>query len=377
MKLLQLSRWLASALVLCVVPGLVLGTFGGSAQAATPGRACMFNAPGGALLQGHVGWAFRKGTADIWVFGATENTSGTWTVAAGDPAATQSWQSTGTFADALHAFGSGSNYNRGGNYYTQYRCRNITSSNPAQASNQAIAAARSGYNLPDNNCLTKSVDIMRAYGVPNLPPATVGSTSGSLGQPNSYFNNNLAGFEATQKLRTTLSVGVLLNDPVSKTPINTNPVHRSRPMRVQIFNASNQLAYDTTVTAQATAGTARYSAVLQLPDSWPGGVYAPAFMVKVQLDYTLFKYTPGIALIQHGVNNTVPDTSLIVGDVDRNNTVNTNDYNILMACFSDLAPPKGPCSSEQKRASDLNDDGLVNGIDYNLYLRVVQNLGGG
>jgi hypothetical protein len=68
---------------------------------------------------------------------------------------------------------------------------------------------------------------------------------------------------------------------------------------------------------------------------------------------------------------------LTVGDVNQDNQVNITDYNLMMQCYSDIAPPKGPCSPALKRASDLNDDGYVNQIDYNLYLRVVQSLSGG
>jgi len=47
-----------------------------------------------------------------------------------------------------------------------------------------------------------------------------------------------------------------------------------------------------------------------------------------------------------------------------------------LQCYSDLSPPPGPCPSWQKTASDLNDDGYVNGIDYNIMLRIFQSQGG-
>ena|SRR5690348_10618415 len=104
---------------------------------------------------------------------------------------------------------------------------------------------------------------------------------------------------------------------------------------------------------------------------------ATAALFKVKLDYTLFKYATGFYLIQQGVDNSISDTPLTVGDVNQDNAVNTADYNLMMQCYSDLSPAKGPCDANFKHASDLNDDGYVNGVDYNLMLRVFQNQGGG
>lgn len=98
----------------------------------TAGRACMFHAPNGGFLLGlvgHVGWAFRDGTGDTWIYGATENTGGPGGEASayidpGDPEATQSWQASGTWAQVLAAFHSGTNADVGPGYYQQYRCQN-------------------------------------------------------------------------------------------------------------------------------------------------------------------------------------------------------------------------------------------------------------
>jgi hypothetical protein len=53
--------------------------------------------------------------------------------------------------------------------------------------------------------------------------------------------------------------------------------------------------------------------------------------------------------------------------------VNILDYNMLMDCYSDLTPPKGPCDATKQRATDLTDDGAVNQFDYNFLLKFMQN----
>lgn len=370
---LELTTILA-VLVTFIVAGSALP--GGVAQAATAGRVCMFNAPsgvfslGGVDLIGHVGWAFRNGTGDNWTFGATEGTPGGRHADPGQD--NQSWQDTGPWTKALYAFGSGQHYDKGGNYYTTYRCADVSNSQHMLAYNQALTGAASGYDLLTNNCLTQAVDIFRAYGVTGLPPA-------AKKMPNTYYNSSLpSSFGGVQWLETYLTLNVLLDDPQDHTPVNTNPLHKTRPLHVMIYDANNQLGFEQwNVTANAVTGTDKYNARILLPRSWPGGVYAPAYMVKVQLDYTLRKYVPGIVLIQHGVENLGMDTPITIGDVNQDNSVTNADYNLMMQCYSDLLPPPGPCDSSLKRASDLNDDSLVNQLDYNLYLRVVMNSGGG
>jgi hypothetical protein len=101
-----------------------------------------------------------------------------------------------------------------------------------------------------------------------------------------------------------------------------------------------------------------------------------SFQVKVRLDYTLWAWALGIPLITTGGQSTAPDTRLLVGDINQDNATNVLDYNLLLNRYSELLPPRGPCSSLQKMAADLKDDGAFNQFDYNLFLRVINNQGG-
>lgn len=139
------------------------------------GVACFFLAPSGALNAGHVGWAFSD--APDWTFGATEGVPGQLNI--DDSANNHSWMTVGSFTDALQEFSSGRNLNVGPGYYTSYLCKPVSSSHPDSAMSKAITGA-SGYTFPVNDCLTKAVDILTAYGVDSLPFAGAKSPNGYI-----------------------------------------------------------------------------------------------------------------------------------------------------------------------------------------------------
>jgi hypothetical protein len=121
----------------------------------TGGAACIFNAPSGATssgrftLVGHVDWAFKTDSGDQWEFGATESPS--W-----------NWHRQGTWSDVVSTFRI--TYRSG--YYTRYRCRDWPSIWGAAraATDQVLAVEKRPYNLANDNCLTRSVEIIKTYG---------------------------------------------------------------------------------------------------------------------------------------------------------------------------------------------------------------------
>ncbi|AOR33406.1 MULTISPECIES: hypothetical protein [Streptomyces] len=121
------------------------------AHASTPeyGRVCMFNRTKAVGTLGHVGWAIKvRGQKDHYFFGATE-----------DPG--QTWYAGGTWAQVYSTFkrhpfhGHVLTYNR-------YRCV-TTRDGDVTAALRAYVRTKPGYNLFTNNCLTKSLSIIKAY----------------------------------------------------------------------------------------------------------------------------------------------------------------------------------------------------------------------
>ncbi|WP_051942881.1 hypothetical protein [Streptacidiphilus rugosus] len=175
------ARTALAAAVLCAA-GLTVAAGSATARAQAPGMVCMFDAPSGAGNLGHVGWGFRGGDGVAWTFGATENPGGAWTVPpSSDPAATGSWIGHGGWDQMLAAFRAGRS-DHGPGYYTRYRCDATADSSPDAATRQAATEATNGYVLTDNNCLTKSVDIFKAYST-----AFASYSNGAWQVPNRYF----------------------------------------------------------------------------------------------------------------------------------------------------------------------------------------------
>lgn len=331
----------------------------------------MFDAPRGTgeatQIVGHVGWAFQSGTGDSWVFGATEGVFPQPTIDPGKP--TNSWVDTGSWAKVLQAFGTGSHITKGTGYYRLYKCTNVATGNPTLAYNEAISGGRTGYNVFTDNCLTKAIAILRAYGLTGLADGAVSPSVGLNSLPDTYFAN-LPRFDSAPTFL--LTVPVLLQDPLNHAWIRTQPAHPQRPLRVAIYDRNNAFVKELDTTSFLVAGTDKYVGTVGVP---PGTIAkSSVYSVKTRLDFTLFRYAPGFD--QEGVTAVTADTPLTIGDVNEDNHVNTIDYNLIGQCFSDIAPPKGPCNAALARATDLDDDSHVNGTDVNLYLRVVQNQGG-
>lgn len=172
---------------------------------------------------------------------------------------------------------------------------------------------------------------------------------------------------------TTLTATAALDDPLNGDPVNLSPVHNVRPLSIRVADTNGNLVYESQKGASQVPGTDRYIVMFTLPTDW---VTAP-YQVRIRLDYTLWQLVEGVPTITKGAANQLPVAAPIPGDVNQDNKVNTDDYDIIMACYSDFQPAKGPCDSNQRRGADLNDDFEVNAPDYNLYLRIMSARGGG
>ncbi|MEV4754871.1 hypothetical protein AB0J86_07130 [Micromonospora sp. NPDC049559] len=166
-------RRIGAAALAAVAATMGLDVVGAApARALGAGRVCLFNATEGAGTAGHVGWAFRVGTADDWIYGATEN-------------ADWSWRREGNWSSALATF----DVTNGDGYYDHYRCRDTPSSSVGAAKSKVDEVYGRAYHLLWDNCLTRSVEIFKAYdgALADLPYA------GGTG-PNWYYDNSLVGF---------------------------------------------------------------------------------------------------------------------------------------------------------------------------------------
>jgi Ricin-type beta-trefoil lectin domain-like len=173
------------------------------AHALGPGRACIFLQPAGAPVlgdnRGHVGWGYRIGDSDQYIFGATENPSGAYHIAAGKNAGM--WTAQGTWSQMLNAFRNQPYFPvvSGGpprpyNAYTKYKCYDTPTSSVTAANNEVNVVKAAGYDGLGNNCMNHAYRILKAYGTPSLQdPDDIANW-----EPRSWYANHTTGWWESQ-----------------------------------------------------------------------------------------------------------------------------------------------------------------------------------
>jgi len=152
---------------------------------------------------------------------------------------------------------------------------------------------------------------------------------------------------------------------------NQNPLHPARTITVQIYDAGNQLVMTQQATVNYNSGTGKFTGIVDLGTQFATGIYT----VKIKTEQYLRALVPGTQTITAKQTTPLPLTTLIVGDINGDNQINIIDYSILIGCYSDLLPAQS-CTSQNQRLADLDDDGKVDFIDYNLILRELINVPG-
>lgn len=95
------------------------------------------------------------------------------------------------------------------------------------------------------------------------------------------------------------------------------------------------------------------------------------YLIRVKMDGFLTKLVPLIFPVTAGQVNNVPQVAIVNGDINNDNKTDLLDYNILVNCYG-IKQNTSSCTmppASQTPGADLDDDGTVDGIDYNLFLR--------
>lgn len=108
-----------------------------------------------------------------------------------------------------------------------------------------------------------------------------------------------------------------------------------------------------------------YKGVINLGNSFSSGNY----------NFNVVSQGYLVGAIDEAVNVTRSSTAkppplfLVTGDTDTNNSLNILDYNNILSCFG---VKRNSASCAFKDTTDLDDNGNIDGIDYNLLLREIR-----
>jgi len=161
-----------------------------ASSATTTGKACVFNAPNGRLLNllnatkvGHVAWAFEL-PSGTWELGSNNGPN------AHNISDTVFWPhnsgTTVTWATVLADF-----KNAGG--YTQYKCAAVRPFNASAAEQEVRNEQNEIYGIPSHDCESQVYNVLSRYGVTRLP--SDGGLNTWYWVPNNWFNSlSSAGF---------------------------------------------------------------------------------------------------------------------------------------------------------------------------------------
>lgn len=134
-------------------------------------------------------------------------------------------------------------------------------------------------------------------------------------------------------------------------------VNTTDPAVQPLYTVNSQAQFDTNPASPTFNKFVRKS--LDLGAAIPDGQY----MLALSTDMALRKII-SVLSISRTQPLDIPTQNLIIGDLNHDNKMDINDYNILVNCFGSKNG-SATCSSN----ADLNDDGAVDGIDYNLMIR--------
>ncbi len=166
-------------------------------------------------------------------------------------------------------------------------------------------------------------------------------------------------------------------NPSGNSLSNKNPLTPQRLMSIQIYNSSNQLVASEAGFVNYDSNAGSFRGGIDLGPDFPDGSY----ILKIQTGRYLKKLVPGIQSITALQNNNVKQIDLVAGDINGDNLLNVLDYNAFLNCgYGVLEPlpiadPNSLFNSSECQVFtpigyvDLDDNGIVNNFDYNLFLR--------
>lgn len=171
------------------------------------------------------------------------------------------------------------------------------------------------------------------------------------------------------------------------------PLHPARDVLVALFDTQNTNVASKLGTLNYDKTTGKFTATINMSTACPEAASASAllsqcnpketvfikpgnYIVKIQTPQFLRKQIDGIVALEANDAIVLPQLTLTPGDVNSDNKINILDFNILSGCFEQKSQTASCIDSldngmgmDSQQAADINDDGVINGLDYNLFIR--------
>ncbi len=156
------------------------------------------------------------------------------------------------------------------------------------------------------------------------------------------------------------------SNPENNAGSTKNPKRALRNVTVEIFDSSNKSIANKNGSVSYDSGSGLFKGNVDM-----GNLASGNYTVKVKSDGYLKRLVPGIQNITGGQTNNLPQIRLVDGDINGDNAINILDYNIFISCSPYSTDNNTLCNSNQtnKTLADLDDNGIIDQFDYNLFLK--------
>lgn len=150
---------------------------------------------------------------------------------------------------------------------------------------------------------------------------------------------------------------------------NTAPLHMQRPVTITFSDATNTPVTISEGSINYVSSARNFQGTIPVNNLTNG-----QYLITIHMDGFLTKQIPGIVTITKDQQVILPEISLVTGDINNDNQLDIQDYNILISCYGDKVntascPQQYKPSSTSPGADILDNDGQVDGGDYNEFLR--------
>lgn len=146
---------------------------------------------------------------------------------------------------------------------------------------------------------------------------------------------------------------------------NMSPAHTTRSTTIKLTCTDNSV-----ITQQGSvsynSANGNFTGNISLSNV-PNGQYT----INIKTDGFLSNTAAGIYTVNGAQTITVPSLSETTGDINNDNQLDILDYNMIVSCYGSKSTSSS-CTAPITATSpgaDINDDGVISGIDYNFFIR--------